>query len=78
MRLRLRLTQPPAERKAQNSTHDFQTTITHTMFRTALTKTALAAVPRAASRATLRPVLARAYHEKVISHYENPRNVCSL
>ncbi|KAJ7781407.1 FeS cluster assembly scaffold IscU [Mycena metata] len=28
-----------------------------------------------ASRAIQRPVLARAYHEKVISHYEQPRNV---
>lgn len=31
-----------------------------------------------ASRVTLRPVLARGYHEKVISHYEQPRNVGSL
>ncbi|GJE84961.1 FeS cluster assembly scaffold IscU [Phanerochaete sordida] len=47
------------------------------MFRTALSKTVLNAAPRA-SRVTLRPVLARGYHEKVISHYEQPRNVGSL
>jgi hypothetical protein len=41
------------------------------MFRTALTKTAL----RAPARSLAKPVLIRAYHEKVISHYENPRNV---
>ncbi|KAF7301410.1 Iron-sulfur cluster assembly protein [Mycena indigotica] len=34
---------------------------------------------RSVARPTLqRPVLARAYHEKVISHYEQPRNVGSL
>lgn len=43
------------------------------MFRSAITKTLLS--PSAASRAALRPVGARAYHEKVISHYEKPRNV---
>ena len=35
-------------------------------------------VLRTATRAPVlnaRPLLARAYHEKVISHYENPRNV---
>ena len=37
-------------------------------------RTALANIPRA-SRLTARPVVARAYHEKVISHYEQPRNV---
>lgn len=37
-------------------------------------RSALANIPRA-SRLTARPVVARAYHEKVISHYEQPRNV---
>jgi len=37
-------------------------------------RSALTNIPRA-SRLTARPVLARAYHEKVISHYEQPRNV---
>jgi Fe-S cluster assembly scaffold IscU len=47
------------------------------MFRSALTKTVFnnAARPRAA---VIQPVIARAYHEKVISHYESPRNVGSL
>lgn len=35
----------------------------------------VAALPRV-SRLATRPVIARAYHEKVISHYERPRNVC--
>ncbi|KAJ6599222.1 FeS cluster assembly scaffold IscU [Mycena vulgaris] len=48
------------------------------MFRSAITKTVLAAARPAASRAVQRPLLARAYHEKVISHYERPRNVGSL
>ena len=47
---------------------------TTTMFRSTLSKTVLNASPRA-SRAATRPVLARGYHEKVISHYEQPRNV---
>ncbi|KAI0053081.1 FeS cluster assembly scaffold IscU [Auriscalpium vulgare] len=47
------------------------------MFRAALQKSFLSAAPRA-SRSSARPVLARAYHEKVISHYERPRNVGSL
>ena len=37
-------------------------------------RSALSALPRV-SRLTARPVVARAYHEKVISHYEQPRNV---
>ncbi|KAJ7667841.1 FeS cluster assembly scaffold IscU [Mycena polygramma] len=45
------------------------------MFRSAITKTVLSAARPAASRAVQRPVLARAYHEKVISHYEQPRNI---
>jgi hypothetical protein len=50
------------------------------MFRTALTRTSLLAsssAPRLAIARTAlaRPALARGYHEKVISHYENPRNV---
>ena len=44
------------------------------MFRASLTKTILNAAPRA-SRVAARPALARGYHEKVISHYEQPRNV---
>ncbi|EIW82216.1 FeS cluster assembly scaffold IscU [Coniophora puteana RWD-64-598 SS2] len=49
------------------------------MFRSALTNSVLksAATARAAN-ISLRPVLARGYHEKVISHYESPRNVGSL
>ncbi|PCH41340.1 FeS cluster assembly scaffold IscU [Wolfiporia cocos MD-104 SS10] len=47
------------------------------MFRSALSKTVLNAAPRASS-AAVRPALARGYHEKVISHYEKPRNVGSL
>jgi hypothetical protein len=39
-------------------------------------RSALSILPRV-SRLTARPVLARAYHEKVISHYERPRNVRS-
>jgi len=31
-----------------------------------------------ASRSAVRPALVRSYHEKVISHYERPRNVGSL
>lgn len=39
-------------------------------------RSALATISRV-SRLTPRPVIARAYHEKVISHYEQPRNVCA-
>jgi hypothetical protein len=39
------------------------------------TRFAVATLPRV-SRIATRPVIARAYHEKVISHYEHPRNVC--
>ncbi|OJT13349.1 Iron sulfur cluster assembly protein 1, mitochondrial [Trametes pubescens] len=45
------------------------------MFRSTIAKSLVNASPRA-SRLAARPVLARAYHEKVISHYEQPRNVC--
>lgn len=45
-----------------------------TMFRSTIAKSLVNASPRA-SRLAARPVLARAYHEKVISHYEQPRNV---
>jgi iron-sulfur cluster assembly enzyme ISCU, mitochondrial len=45
------------------------------MLRSSLSRTVLNATPRA-SGVNARPVLARAYHEKVISHYESPRNVC--
>ena len=37
-------------------------------------RSALTAIPRV-SRFTTRPLISRAYHEKVISHYEHPRNV---
>ncbi|KAI0092437.1 FeS cluster assembly scaffold IscU [Irpex rosettiformis] len=47
------------------------------MFRSAIVRTALTATPRATVSA-IRPALARGYHEKVISHYEKPRNVGSL
>ena len=46
------------------------------MFRSALSKVPLNPAPRA-GKAVARPVLARGYHEKVISHYERPRNVRS-
>ncbi|KIY72936.1 FeS cluster assembly scaffold IscU [Cylindrobasidium torrendii FP15055 ss-10] len=48
------------------------------MFRTTLARTARAAVRPTLPRVSLAPVLARGYHEKVISHYERPRNVGSL
>jgi len=44
------------------------------MFSSLLQKSVLGTATRA-SRLNARPLLARAYHEKVISHYENPRNV---
>ncbi|KAI0321864.1 FeS cluster assembly scaffold IscU [Amylostereum chailletii] len=46
------------------------------MFRSALANSFRSA--SRPSRVVARPVLARAYHEKVISHYERPRNVGSL
>ncbi|KAG2369972.1 FeS cluster assembly scaffold IscU [Suillus spraguei] len=46
------------------------------MFRLALTKTGLSsAIAPKAARAGVAPVLARGYHQNVISHYESPRNV---
>jgi len=47
------------------------------MFSSLVQKSVLSTATRA-SRLNSRPLLARAYHEKVISHYENPRNVGSL
>ncbi|KAF8914086.1 FeS cluster assembly scaffold IscU [Gymnopilus junonius] len=49
------------------------------MFRSALTRP-LVSVSRSAAlaRASVTPIIARRYHEKVISHYERPRNVGSL
>ncbi|GBE79376.1 Iron sulfur cluster assembly protein 1, mitochondrial [Sparassis crispa] len=47
------------------------------MFHSSLVKSVLTASPRA-TRVAVRPVIARSYHEKVISHYEQPRNVGSL
>lgn len=47
-----------------------------TMFRSALSKASANVAPRA-SHSVARPALARGYHEKVISHYERPRNVGS-
>jgi len=40
-------------------------------------RSALSILPRL-PRLSARPVIARAYHQKVISHYERPRNVGSL
>ncbi|KAJ3741333.1 FeS cluster assembly scaffold IscU [Lentinula detonsa] len=51
------------------------------MFRSAISRTVArsAVISRPnVSRVTLRPALSRGYHEKVISHYEKPRNVGSL
>ncbi|KAG6833734.1 iron-binding protein [Tephrocybe sp. NHM501043] len=48
------------------------------MFRSAISRTLLTAARPRAFQAGLRPVAVRGYHEKVISHYEQPRNVGSL
>ncbi|TFK43364.1 FeS cluster assembly scaffold IscU [Crucibulum laeve] len=48
------------------------------MFRSAISKTLFNAARPTVSRTLARPVAARGYHEKVISHYEKPRNVGSL
>ncbi|KAH9173433.1 FeS cluster assembly scaffold IscU [Lactarius sanguifluus] len=42
-----------------------------------LSRFTVSTLPRL-SRLATRPVIARAYHEKVIAHYERPRNVGSL
>ena len=44
------------------------------MFYSLVQKSALRTTTRVPTL-NARPLLARAYHEKVISHYENPRNV---
>jgi hypothetical protein len=46
------------------------------MFHSALRKTLFSAPRPAIARASIQQVAARGYHEKVISHYEKPRNVC--
>lgn len=48
------------------------------MFRSAIKRSLFAASRSAPAlqKASLRPFLARGYHENVISHYEKPRNVC--
>jgi len=52
---------------------------TPTMFRSALTRPILSlSRPATLARSSVTPVIARGYHEKVISHYEKPRNVGSL
>ncbi|RXW25823.1 hypothetical protein EST38_g98 [Candolleomyces aberdarensis] len=48
------------------------------MFRSAIARSLLPAARPALQRAVLRPIPVRLYHEKVISHYEKPRNVGSL
>lgn len=50
-------------------------TTTPKMLRSALTKTVLNAARPSMATAALRPVVARGYHENVIAHYENPKNV---
>lgn len=48
------------------------------MFRSAIARPLLTATRPTALRVVTRPpVAARNYHEKVISHYEKPRNVGS-
>lgn len=48
------------------------------MIRSVLSKAVVNSTRPPVSRASLTPALSRGYHEKVISHYENPRNVGSL
>lgn len=49
------------------------------MFRSVIARPLYAAVRPASMRAVTRPVIVtRHYHEKVISHYERPRNVRCL
>ncbi|KAJ3575161.1 hypothetical protein NP233_g1271 [Leucocoprinus birnbaumii] len=49
------------------------------MFRSAIARPLFAAARPAVTRTAARPAVAtRQYHEKVISHYERPRNVGSL
>lgn len=66
----------------QPPTHSPITALIPQMFRSAVAKSVLRASARpstsaaaAVSRVAARPALARGYHEKVISHYEKPRNV---
>ncbi|KAJ2916524.1 hypothetical protein MD484_g3934, partial [Candolleomyces efflorescens] len=48
------------------------------MFRSAIARSLLPAARPTLHRALVRPLPVRLYHEKVISHYEKPRNVGSL
>lgn len=43
-----------------------------------LARPTLRAAPRAAARVTVAVPQRRSYHEKVIDHYENPRNVGNM
>lgn len=54
----------------------FASILTTEMLRSAISKTILSAARPAFFKASLRPIIARGYHENVISHYEKPRNVC--
>ncbi|KAJ3550620.1 hypothetical protein NMY22_g342 [Coprinellus aureogranulatus] len=48
------------------------------MFRSAISKPLLSAARPTVKRTVASPLAARSYHEKVISHYERPRNVGSM
>jgi Fe-S cluster assembly scaffold IscU len=48
------------------------------MFRSTITKSVLRATAPRLTTQNILPVIARGYHEKVISHYEKPRNVGSM
>lgn len=59
-----------------SSHHFLVITTTTDMFRSAVSKSLFGAARPTLSKVIARPSVARGYHEKVISHYEKPRNVC--